>query len=129
MIVAAESITGVATVLVVEDEAILRMLNAEMLEDAGFRVLEAGSADEAVNILERSPDVRVMFSDVKMPGTMDGIDLARLVHDRWPNIGILLTSGHIRPNREDLPNDGRFVAKPYVVNSVISEINRLIQTH
>jgi CheY-like chemotaxis protein len=127
--VASESFADTATILVVEDEAILRMLNAEMLEDAGFRVLEAASADEAVKILEQSPDVRVLFSDVKMPGTMDGIDLARMVHTRWPKIGILLTSGHMRPNREDLPNDGRFVAKPYVVNSVIAEINRIIQTH
>lgn len=114
------------TVLVVDDEAIVRMTGADMLEDAGFRVLEAGSADEAVRILEEADDVQVVFSDVRMPGSMDGVALAELVHRRWPNIGILLTSGHTVLGRRELPEGGHFLPKPYRLSLVLDEVCALM---
>lgn len=87
-------------ILVVEDETLIRMVGAEILEDAGFDVLEAADADEALRILQAHDDVLLLFSDVDMPGSMDGLDLARVVHERWPDIRLLLTSGrHERKRR------------------------------
>ena len=78
-------------ILVVDDEAMVRMSGVMMLEDAGYEVLEAASADEAMELLKHAPEVRLMFSDVDMPGSMNGVELATAVNDRWPNIRLLLT--------------------------------------
>jgi CheY-like chemotaxis protein len=114
------------TILVVEDEALLRMDGADMIEEAGFRVLEASSADEAIAILESAGNVRLIFSDVDMPGSMNGLKLADFVHRRWPGIRLLLTSGHHALTNRDIPDDGRFIAKPYSCARVVSEIRTLL---
>lgn len=114
------------TILVVEDEALVRMIGADMIEDAGFHVLEAASADEAIQILENATDVKLIFTDVDMPGSMDGIALVKLVHERWPDVRLVLTSGHRSILRQDLPDDGRFVPKPYTQAKVIEQIRDLL---
>lgn len=114
------------TILVVEDEALIRMMGAENLSDAGFHVLEAANADEAVAILEQADSVQLVFTDINMPGSMDGIALADLVHRRWPDVRLLLTSGNEHPVGEQLPDDGRFLPKPYRLDRVVREINELV---
>ena len=85
----------------------------QMLEDAGFATDEACNADAAMEIFELRSDIRVVFSDINMPGTLDGLRLARLVRGRWPPIHLILTSGLTCPSAEDLPANGRFIRKPY----------------
>jgi CheY-like chemotaxis protein len=113
-------------VLVVEDEPFVRMIATEGLEDAGFEVIEAASADDALRILNSRDDVGVLFTDVNMPGSCDGVELARLVHERWPALRIVITSGRDRPPVGEIPDDGRFVAKPYRTDEVAGVIAELI---
>jgi CheY-like chemotaxis protein len=113
-------------VLVVEDEPLIQVLATEALEDAGFEVLAAWNADEALRILERHGDeVGVLFSDVNMPGRMDGVELAETVHERWPHIRFLLSSGLARPAVEAIPDDGRFLPKPYDSTTVVRHVREL----
>jgi CheY-like chemotaxis protein len=102
-----------AVVLLVEDEPLVRMVAADVLYEAGYRVLEAADADEALEILSVRPDVRVLVTDVKMPGEIDGIKLAHIVAKRWPQMSILVTSGHAQPGAGDLPGGALFLEKPY----------------
>jgi CheY-like chemotaxis protein len=90
-------------VLIVEDEFLLRMSAVEMIEEAGFEIVEAGNADEAITILESRSDIRVVFTDIQMPGSMDGLKLAAAVRHRWPPIKIIATSGHCVIGERDLP--------------------------
>src|ERR1700688_2730161 len=92
-----------AVVLVVEDEMLLRMRAVDMVEDAGYSSLEAVDADEAVAILESRSDIALMFTDIQMPGSMNGLELARAVHERWPPIKIILVSGVLKPGHIDIP--------------------------
>ena len=100
-------------VLVVEDEVLIRMNTVEIIKDAGFDVLEAANADEAIVLLEARLDIQVIFTDIDMPGSMNGIKLAQAVRGRWPPIKIIATSGHFKLKAGDLPDDGRFLPKPY----------------
>ena len=118
--------TDLGTVLVVDDEALIRMNSADMLEDAGYRVIEADGADEALTILEGPLVIHLLFSDVDMPGSMDGVALAALVHERWPDIRLLLTSGHHQLRDADVPDAGRFVSKPYSCATMIDTIRALL---
>jgi CheY-like chemotaxis protein len=113
-------------VLVVEDEILIRMEAVQMLEDAGFSVVEASNAQEATAILESRTDVRAVFTDVNMPGTLDGMRLARMVWGRWPPIHLIVTSGLVSPGPEDLPPGGRFIRKPYSPAHVIATIRELL---
>ncbi|MGO4407996.1 response regulator [Bosea sp. RAF48] len=99
--------------LVVEDEPILMIQAVTVIEDAGFEVLEARNADEAISILQRRDDIRVVVTDVQMPGSMDGLKLARAVRDRWPPVLIIVVSGQVKPKKGDLPDDIAFLSKPY----------------
>src|SRR5579872_1715818 len=90
-------------VLVVEDEALIRLLAVDLLEEEGFSVLEATDAANALQLLEKREDVSVLFTDIQMPGAMNGLDLAARVHERWPNIRLLLTSG-MAPSRGEIPS-------------------------
>lgn len=103
----------VLKVLVVEDEPILRMDAVDLIEDAGFIAHEASCAQDAIELLKRNPDIAVLFTDVEMPGTMNGIELAAWVHERFPPVDIIVASGHPRINASSLPCEGRFFAKPY----------------
>lgn len=105
--------TATPAVLIVEDEPLVRLCAVETIEQAGFDVIEAANADEAIRILESRRDIRVVFTDIHMPGSMDGLKLARAVRDRWPPIKIIVTSGREQIAAQDLPEGGRFFAKPY----------------
>ncbi len=100
-------------VLVVEDDALLRMSSADQIRDLGFEVVEAIDADHAVSLLESVPGITVLFTDIQMPGSMDGLRLAAIVRDRWPPIALLITSGQLCPPAGDMPDGARFLSKPY----------------
>ena len=112
-------------VLIVEDEFMLRMDAADVIADAGFDVVEAGDADEAIAILEARPDIHVVFTDIQMPGVMDGLKLARFVRDRWPPIKIVATSGFVSVRKDDLPEGSRFVPKPYRAEQIVATLRDL----
>lgn len=113
--------------LVVEDEALVRMYACEILEERGFNVLQAATAERALKVMEAAPDVRLLFTDIQMPGAFDGMDLARQVHARWPKVLLVITSGQKTPSRAEIPDDSRFVAKPYRAEELISEVNDLLR--
>ena len=98
-------IPGAPKVLVVEDEMLLRMRAVDIVEDAGFTPIEAVNADEALAILESRSDVDLLFTDIQMPGSMDGLKLAHAVHERWPSIKIILVSGKLTPTDSERPTD------------------------
>lgn len=105
-------------VLIVEDEALIRWAAVDMIREAGYGVLEAGNADEAIRILEARNDIRFIFTDIDMPGSIDGLKLAHAVSKRWPPIKIIVTSGMQNPKESDLPKGSRFLPKPYDANSL-----------
>jgi two-component system, response regulator PdtaR len=115
-----------AVVLIVEDEPLLRMLAVEAVEEAGFVALEAGNADEAVALLETRPDISLLFTDIDMPGSMDGLKLAHAVRDRWPPLKILIVSGKVRLQPSDLPSNSCFVGKPYQTGAMVAELRSLV---
>lgn len=117
------------TILVVEDETLVRMHGMDILEDAGFEVLEASNADEALAILAQHDDVRLVFSDVDMPGSMDGLELVKLVHQRWPDVRLIVTSGHHRLQDASLPDDGRFLRKPWSEEVLVEKIRDVLDNH
>ena len=113
-------------VLVVEDETLLRWHAVAMIEDAGFDVIEAGNAAEAISVLEARTDIRVIFTDIQMPGSIDGLRLAHLVRNRWPPIKIIATSGQLKLRDDDLPEGGRFLAKPYQSKELTDVLRELM---
>jgi CheY-like chemotaxis protein len=113
-------------VLVVEDEMLLRMRAVDMVEDAGFTPLEAVDADEAVAILESRSDIALVFTDIQMPGSMDGLGLAHAVRKRWPPIKIILVSGQLKPANIDIPADSRFFGKPLEDKEMIAQMQNMI---
>ena len=117
--------TTPAVVLVVEDEALLRLLVVDILEEAGFQVIEACTADDAVILLVQRSDIRVVFTDVNMPGHLDGFELARHVQDHHCGVGVIIGSGKCRPNPEDLPPDTIFLAKPYSTSTLVHQVKRM----
>ena len=113
-------------VLVVEDEMMLRMRAVDMVEDAGFTAVEAINADDALAILESRSDIKLLFTDIQMPGSMDGLKLAYAVHKRWPLIKIILVSGQLNLTDNDKPADSRFFGKPLDVKQMITEMQDMI---
>ena len=113
-------------VLVVEDEMVLRMRAVDIVEDAGFVPIEAISADEALQILESRDDIRVLFTDIQMPGSMDGLKLAHATHARWPHIKIILVSGQIAVTDADKPEDSRFFPKPLEILKMVLELQDMV---
>jgi two-component system, response regulator PdtaR len=107
-------------VLVVEDETLVRMFMADFLDEAGFKVFEAVNADEALTVLQARPDVQVVVTDIEMPGSMNGLALARTVQEHWPVIAVIVTSGRERPGPDDLSDKVAFLAKPYLPDTVIN---------
>jgi CheY-like chemotaxis protein len=112
-------------VLVVEDDELLRMCAVEMIEDAGFTVTEAADADAAIVLLENRTDICIIFTDIDMPGSMNGLKLAHAVANRWPPIRIIATSGQLKVGQGDLPEGGRFIPKPYRQHQVIGMLTEL----
>jgi two-component sensor histidine kinase/ActR/RegA family two-component response regulator len=113
-------------VLVVEDEMVLRMRAVDIVEDAGFTAVEAVNADEALSILESRSDISLLFSDIQMPGSMDGLKLAHAVHHRWPSIKIILVSGQVKVASEETPEDSRFFGKPLETKQMIAELQAMM---
>jgi CheY-like chemotaxis protein len=112
-------------VLLVEDESLIRMNIVDELEEAGFEVFEAGSAAQALEILEKTPRIRLLFTDVDMPGGMDGVALAAMVRDRWPPIKIIVVSGLRAVDVRMLPAESVSMRKPYLVSEVVQSINNM----
>jgi two-component sensor histidine kinase/DNA-binding NarL/FixJ family response regulator len=117
---------GQTNVLVVEDEMVLRMRAVDIVEDAGFTAVQAVNADEALSILKSRSDIALLFSDIQMPGSMDGLKLAHAVHDRWPSIKIILVSGQVKVSETDKPTDSRFFGKPIEAKQMIAELQGMI---
>lgn len=113
-------------VLVVEDEMVLRMRAVDIVEDAGFTAVEAVNADEALDILENRSDISLLFSDIQMPGSMDGLKLAYAVHARWPAIKIVLVSGQVKLSDPDMPANSLYFGKPLVVKQMIAELRAMV---
>ncbi len=118
--------TQVPNVLVVEDEMILRMRAVDIVEDAGFCPVEAVNADEAISILESRSDIALLFTDIQMPGSLDGLKLAHAVHERWPAIKIILVSGQVKPSEAERPANSRFFGKPLGVEQMITELQGMV---
>lgn len=112
-------------VLVVEDEALVRMSAVGLLDDAGYEVLEARDADHALTILESRADIGLVFTDVEMPGTMDGIGLANLIRERWPSVLLVVASGKAVIAEGRLPGGARFFRKPYADNLVLAAMSKM----
>jgi len=115
-----------AVVLVVEDEMLLRMRAVDMVEDAGYTSVEAVDADAAFAILESRSDIALLFTDIQMPGSMDGLKLAHAVHERWPPIKIILVSGQLKVSNSEIPPNSRFFGKPLEANEMIAEMQDMI---
>ena len=115
-------------VLVVEDEMVLRMRAVDIVEDAGFEPIEAVSADEALEILESRDDISLLFTDIQMPGSMDGLKLAHATHNRWPHIKIILVSGQIAVTDADKPDNSRFFPKPLEILKTVLELQQMVGT-
>ena len=109
-------------VLIVEDEHLIRMGAVSIFEDAGFEVHEAGSADVAISILELHQEIRLVFTDINMPGTMDGLKLVHYVRGRWPPVKIIVTSGHVSVSDGNLPIGAVFLSKPYSPEDIINNV-------
>jgi two-component system, response regulator PdtaR len=115
----------VPAILIVEDDFLLRVHSACLLGNAGFNVVEAENAEQALKRLE-AHKVDILFTDIHMPGNFDGLALARAVHNRWPHIKLLITSGQQRSRPEDIPDHGGFISKPFLPHQLLSEINNLV---
>lgn len=116
-------------VLLAEDEPLVRMFNADALDEAGFRVVEAANGEEALSLFEARPDVSAVVTDVEMPGSIDGFALARHITDRQPFVGVLIVSGRVRPSKEDLPDESGFLAKPYSSAELLQALRTVLATH
>lgn len=112
-------------ILIVEDDFLIRMNAADMVRDMGFDVLEAADADEAVKLLETVPAITVVFTDIQMPGSMDGLRLAEVIRHRWPPVLLLITSGQLSPADDDIPRGARFMAKPYLPTQLHDQLEML----
>jgi two-component system, response regulator PdtaR len=114
------------SVLVVDDEPLLRLALVDLFEDAHYTVLEAGSAAEALDVLRVSPDVRVVVTDIQMPGSMDGLRLAQYIHDAYPPIALIVASGAVTPGEHELPVTAIFMPKPVNFAALLAQVEVLV---
>lgn len=114
--------------LVVEDNPLILMSALDLVETAGFEGVGASNADEAIAILEARADVRLVFTDVEMPGTIDGVKLAHYIRNRWPPIQLIIASGRVIHEESQLPAGSRFFSKPYDNNAIAEEMTRMLAT-
>ena len=113
-------------ILVVEDEAIVRMVTADVLGEAGYNVIEAVNSTEALELLDARPDISLMLTDVRMPGELDGYNLSRLVRMKYAAIGIIVISGDSPPRESDLPQGARFLAKPLLPSVLLDAVRETL---
>jgi CheY-like chemotaxis protein len=109
-------------ILIVEDEFLINSMTSDDLRSAGYEVVSAFNADEAIEILEHRTDIQLVFTDIDMPGSMDGLRLAAAVHDRWPPVHIIITSGKTKPSRSQMPQHSRFIPKPWRIPDVVEAV-------
>ncbi len=114
-------------IVIAEDDAILLMDAMDLAEEAGLKPYGAHSAEEAIKLLEANDDVCVLFTDVQMSGPMDGVALAHLARERWPDLAIIVTSGVAKITAGDLPEHGRFIPKPYAPKVIVKALGELAQ--
>ncbi len=115
-------------VLIVESEAVIRIGTIETLEDAGYAVLNASNSDEAIKILESRNDIRVVFTDIKMSGSIDGLKMAHAIRGRWPPIHLIVTSGRNVSKERELPVRARFILKPYEGGQLVATLENLLSS-
>jgi CheY-like chemotaxis protein len=113
-------------ILVVDDDALVRLGLVDLLESAGLSVVEATNADEAISVLKGRGDIKVVVTDVDMPGSMDGIKLAHFVRDKWPPIHLIVVSGVSRADAKTLPSGTLFIGKPYEDRQMLGSVRRFI---
>lgn len=113
------------SILVVEDEAIVRLMAVDMFEEAGFQVLEAATGEKALDLI-RSCDLTALFTDVELANSIDGFYLARVAHNTHPNAPIIVVSGQQGARDGDLPDGARFIGKPYDPEAVITALRTMI---
>ena len=121
-----EIAAAAAVVLIVEDDALLRMHTVDFIEAAGYRVLEAADTDQAIALIEAHPEVRVVLTDIDLPGSMDGLRMAAAIRDRWPPIELIVTSGAAEPRPEQIPARGIFIPKPVDPTRVLQAIDTFV---
>lgn len=114
-------------VLVVESEPFLRASTLEVLAQAGFAGIPAADADDAMRLLEQRPDVQIVFADVNIPGSVDGLTLARSISRRWPLMDILVTSAQAPVDIEDMPDQGAFLPKPYAPETLVRALRQFLE--
>ena len=110
-------------VLIVEDDPLITFAVCQDLIERGYRVLTALNADEAIHLLETEPDIRTVFTDIEMPGSMSGLRLAAAIRDRWPPVNLILTTGKERPEEDQMPTKSVFIAKPYLPEDMLSAVH------
>lgn len=115
-----------AAILIVEDQGMIRLDAVDMAQRAGFLVFEAGNADDAIIILEAHPEIRLVFTDIEMPGSMDGLKLAHYISRRWPPIKLIVASGKVPRHEADLPEGGLFFCKPYAHTEIARAMRTLL---
>ncbi len=115
-------------VLVVEDETVIRMNAVAIVEESGFEAVATRNADEAIETLETRSDIQAVFTDVQMPGQMDGLKLAKVIKDRWPPVALLVTSGKRTVIESELPPGGRFLPKPSLPSHIETVLRELLQS-
>ncbi|GJD32437.1 C4-dicarboxylate transport transcriptional regulatory protein DctD [Methylobacterium adhaesivum] len=121
------STISVPYALAVDDDGLIRMNVLDILEDAGFRTLEAENGDRAIAVLEQhQASIALLFTDVQMPGSRDGFALAKEVFRRWPHIAVVVASGHVRPTTGDLPDGVHFLAKPFSAETVHDHLRAML---
>lgn len=113
-------------VLIVEEEPLQRLMAVDLVEEAGFEALAVASADDAVHVLGVRPDIRVVFTDVDMPGGMDGMKLAAMIRYRWPPIELIIASGRRAPRLDEIPARGLCFAKPYKRSEIMVAVQRMV---
>lgn len=119
---------GKPVVLVVEDSPMIRMGAVDLVRSAGYEALEASNADEAIHVLESRDDIDLVFTDVQMPGTMDGIKLSHYIRDRWPPVKLIVASGAAILEESMLPGGSRFFSKPYDEVSITEAMAHLLSS-
>ena len=111
-----------AIILVVEDDPLLSLDISEALTGEGYRIIAVANADEAIKVLESRNDIRTVFTDIDLPGSMDGLKLAAAVRNRWPPVHIIVTTGMGAPHRDEMPANSTFIAKPYRSTEVLEAV-------
>ncbi len=115
------------SVLVVEDESLVRMMAVDMFEEAGFHVLESSSGERALSVLKANPAISSLFTDIELSGSMNGVSLAKVVHDHYPDMAIIVVSGRASPLSDALPVKSRFIGKPYDLAHVLVTMKTLLE--